>query len=145
MLLIKENLDIWYRAYKAQYDRTTKYIKSRKGKMRDTDGPMTRKEFEIDFRSMVFDHPKKSGKQLAEMMAKQELYTRSYAQAKKYAEAHVAAFGDEVNINLIQQYRMQSREDVFTTIKRVRRRMRDDGFDSGAITILIGQEFFGSE
>lgn len=144
MLLTKTNLDIWYKEYRAQYDRTKKYIKSRKGTYRDVE-PMTRKEFAVDFESMVNDNPKVSGKKIAQTMAKQELYTTSYGQAKKYAEAHVAAFGGEVNINLIQQYRIEVRTDIFTVIKQVRRQMKDEGFDNGAIATVISQEFFGSE
>ena len=144
MLLVKENFDIWYREYQAQYKRTTKYIKSRKGTIRDTE-PMTRKEFEIDFRSVLEDNPNKSGKQIAQMMAKQELYTTSYSQAKRYAEAHVSAFGGEVNINLIQQYRLETRRDVFDNIQSLRRQMKHDGFTDSAIALVVSQEFFGSE
>lgn len=144
MLLIKENFDIWYNEYKEQYKRTTKYVKSRKGKLRDTT-PLTRKEFEIDFRSMVTDNPKKSGTQIAKMMAKQELYTTSWSQAERLAKAHAAEFGGDVNLALIQQYRMESRQEIFGTIKQLRHRMSAEGFDSGAIRLIVAQEFFGSE
>lgn len=144
MLLIKENFDIWYDEYREQYKRTTKYVKSRKGKLRDTT-PLTRKEFEIDFRSMVTDNPKKSGTQIAKMMAKQELYTTSWSQAERIAKAHTAEFGGDVNLALIQQYRMESRQEIFDTIRQLRSRMSAEGFDSGAITLIVAQEFFGSE
>lgn len=145
MLLKKENLDIWYREYQEQYKRTTKYIRSRKGKIRDINGPMTRKEFEVDFRSVLEDNPKKSGKQIAQMMAKQELYTISWKQAKNIAEAHVYAFGGNVDINLIQQYRLETRRDVFENIQLLRRQMKLDGFDDTSIASVVSQEFFGSE
>ena len=94
---------------------------------------------------MVADNPKKSGTQIAKMMAKQELYTISWSQAERIAKAHVAEFGGEVNLALIQQYRMESRQDIFTSIQSLRQQMRSEGFDSGAINLVVSQEFFGSE
>lgn len=143
MLFNKENFDIWYRQYQEQYKRTTKYITSRGGTVRDTT-PLTRTEFEIDFKSMVADNPKKSGVQIAKMMAKQELYETSFSQARRYAEAHVSEFGGVVDINLIQKYRLGTQTDIFETIKEFRNQMKLSGFTNQAAALMISQEFFGS-
>ena len=144
MLFNDENYDIWYRQYKEQYKKTTKYIVSRGGSVRDTK-PLTRSEFEIDFKSMAADNPKKSGAQIAKTMAKQELYETSFSQAKKFAEAHVNEFGGTVDINLIQRYRLGTETDIFETIRGYREQQKQAGFtNKKQLALMVSQEFFGS-
>lgn len=144
MLLTEQNIDIWYRVYKKQYETTKKYITSRKGSYRDI-GMMSRDDFETDFRAMVSDNPKLGGTAIAKKMAKQDLYTTSYAQGKRLAEAHTDVFGGEVDIQIIQKYRLGLTSDIFNIIQAVRKDMKSQGFSNNAIAIMISQQFFGSE
>lgn len=144
MLLTKQNIDIWYSVYEKQYETTKKYITSRKGSYRDI-GMMSRDDFETDFRAMVGDNPALGGTAIAKKMAKQDLYTTSFAQGKRLAEAHADVFGGNVNIHMIQSYRLGLNSDIFNIIQTVRKDMKSQGFSNEAIAILISQQFFGSE
>lgn len=144
MLLTDQNIDIWYRVYKKQYETTKKYITSRKGSYRDI-GMMSRSDFETDFRAMVGDNPTLGGTAIAKKMAKQDLYTTSYAQGKRLAEAHKDVFGGDLNIHLIQNYRLGLTSDIFTTIQTARKDMKSQGLSNAVIAMTISQQFFGSE
>ena len=143
MLITKTNIDIWYQEYKDQYKRTTKYIKSRGGEPREL-SMLSRAEFEMDFRSEVLDNPKKSGTQIAKSMAKEELFTKSFRQAQKYAEAHVKEFGGSVNAQLIAQYRLEKNKDIFPIIESRRSELFSKGKTKADVALIISQEFYGS-
>lgn len=143
MLMTKENLDIWYREYKKQFERSTKYSKSRGGTTRGLT-PLTRAEFQMDFISETFDNPKLSGKQVAQRMAKQEVFPQSYAQATRHAEAHVREFGGKLTPDLISKYRIQSENKVFEAISNRRYELQTKGLSASEIKLTIGQEFYGS-
>lgn len=143
MLITKTNLDIWYNEYRAQYTRSTKYIKSRGGKPSDLT-PLTRAEFEVDFQSMHFDKPKLSGKQLAQRMAKDEVYVVSSKQAIKRAEAESRVTGKPVDVNMITGYMMGTRQNLWDELKEFRALSKELGNNSYQTNLLISQEIFGS-
>lgn len=144
MLLIKENIDIWYREYARQFEKSVKYIKSRKGSTRGLK-PLSRRDFQYDFISQTYDNPNLSGAQIARKMAKQEVFPQSWKQAEKHAEAHVAKFGGKVDIGLITKYRIQSEDRIFELQEERRVELKQKGFSSNEIALLISQEFYGSE
>jgi hypothetical protein len=146
MLITDKNIDIWYREYLKQYEKTKKYVTSRGGKVRDIK-PSSRQDFKVDFLSSISDENKLSGTKIAQNLAKQELYETSWKQAEKYAKAHVEKFGGEVNLNLIQRYRMNAvrGQNIWNVIKERRRELKFDGLSTYSANMIIGQEFFGSE
>lgn len=143
MLITEQNIDIWYNEYKAQFKRSTKYVKSRKGKTRGLE-MLSRAEFGVDFRSTALDNPTKSGNQIAKSMAKQEVFAQTQKQAIKSAEAHVAEFGGELTPELVTRYRTQSISDIFDVQNKRREELRAEGKSSGEIAMTISQEFYGS-
>lgn len=146
MLITDVNIDIWYRQYLKQYEKTKKYVTSRGGKVRDIK-PSSRSDFKIDFISSVNEHQKLSATRIAQNLAKQELYETSWEQATKFAKAHVKKFGGTVNFNLIQRYRMGAvrGQNIWNSIAERRKELRTDGLSSYSANLIIGQEFFGSE
>lgn len=145
MLITKENIDIWYKEYKEQYARSTKYVKSRRGITRGLP-PLSRKEFEMDFKSAIRDkdNSKKSGAQIARGMAKQEVFTMSFKQAKAASEAHIQRFGGKLTPELITKYRLEQVKDIFPLISTRGKELKKLGNDNATIALIIGQEFFGS-
>lgn len=145
MIINDTNLDIWYNDYLKKFKNTKAYIERKGGTVR-TSKPMSRGDFAIDFRSMVYDNPKMYGKQIAEEMATQDLYMVSKQQAKNYAAAEYRATGNKsaLSINVITEYRLGIRTDLFDSVKIVRADMKRQGFSNDAIVLFIGQEFFGS-
>ena len=145
MLITDGNIDIWYREYLKQYEKTKKYVTSRGGKVRDIK-PSSKSDFKIDFISSVSENKKVSGTRIAQNLAKQELYETSWNQAERFAKAHVEKFGGEVNINLIQRYRMNavSGQNIWSVISERRTELRANGLSSYSANLIIGQEFFGS-
>ena len=153
--MTKQNLDIWYKEYLNQYKKTKKYVKSRGGKLRmvNTDGklkevePSSRHDFLTDFISVANDNPKLSGKQIAQKMAKAELYELSWKNAEKLAESHVKEFGGKVSANLIYRYQMGAvkGENIWDKIKQRREQHDKEKINTYNSNKLIGQEFFGSE
>lgn len=146
MLMTKSNLDIWYNDYKKQFNASVKNAKSRGGSTRGIK-PLSRAEFGIDFTSEAFDNPKLSGKQLAQKMAKHDVYKVSGKQARAFAEAHIKKYGGELTPQLIMQYRLEtvSGNNIFEEIKLTSKILKDSGLSSYNVNILIGQQFFGSE
>ena len=146
MLITEKNIDIWYNEYLKQYNRTKKYVTSRGGKVRDIK-PSSRSDFKIDFISSVSENKKLSGTRIAQNLAKQELYETSWEQATKFAQAHVEKFGGEVNLNLIQRYRIDAvrGQNIWNVISERRRELKTNGLSTYSANLIIGQEFFGSE
>lgn len=144
MLIIEQNLDIWYREYRKQFDKSTKYAKSRHGATRGL-SPLSRTEFKYDFISTVNDNPKLSGKQIAQKMAKEEVFPQTYKQAIKHAEAHVQEFGGNVTIALINKYRIQSEDRIFDIMAARRQQLKAEGYRATDIAMIISQEFYGSD
>lgn len=149
MLLKEENFKIWYNEYQKQYERSTKYVKSRGGKNIRSGDMASYKDFKIDFLSEIEDNPKLSGKQIAKKMAKDELYKVSWKQAEKQAKIHVEQFGGKLSLNLIQKYRIEAfkagEQSIWTLIKKRRQELKAEGYSSYRSDIIIGQEFFGSD
>lgn len=144
MLITNENIDIWYKEYKAQFERSTKYVKSRKGATRGLT-MSSKSEFRMDLLSEHYDNPKLSGTQIAKKIAKSEVFAVSHKQATKSAEAHVNEFGGRVTMDLINKYRTQSISDIFDVAEARRSELRRQGLSSSEIAFAIGQEFFGSD
>lgn len=140
------DLDIYYSAYLKQRAKTIKYIKSRKGII-PTFGekPISKRDFEMDIKSIKLDNPKESYVAIAKKYAKEQLYEYSYKEAERRAEAHITRYGGQVNINLIQRYRMQSERQIFDDILVTRTSLKSNGMSNKDIEIFISQEFFGSE
>lgn len=144
MLITDKNIDIWYNEYKQQFERSTKYVKSRKGATRGLT-MSSKSEFKMDLLSEHYDNPKLSGTQIAKKIAKSEVFAVSHKQALKSAEAHVSEFGGKVTMDLISKYRTQSISDIFDLTEAKRIELKRQGKTSSEIALLIGQEFFGSE
>lgn len=146
MLITDKNIDIWYKEYRDQYARSTKYIKSRKGITRGLP-ELSRKEFEMDFKSAARDKDnlKKSGTQIAKSMAKQEVFGLSFKQARAASEAHIEKFGGTLTTEFINEYRLQKVKDIFPLISARGKELKKLGKASDEIALIIGQEFFGSK
>lgn len=146
MLITDVNIDIWYREYLKQYEKTKKYVTSRGGKVRDIK-PSSKHDFKIDFLSSVSENKKLSGTKIAQKLAKEELYETSWSQAEKFAKAHAETFGEEINLNLIQRYRMNAvrGQNIWNVIKERRSELGAEGLSSYQSNLIISQEFFGSE
>lgn len=144
MLITNENIDIWYNEYKQQFERSTKYVKSRKGITRGL-AMSSKAEFRMDLMSEHYDNPRLSGTQIAKKIAKSEVFAVSYKQAMKSAEAHVGEFGGKITTDLISKYRTQAISDIFDLTEAKRIELKKQGKTSSEIAFLIGQEFFGSE
>ena len=148
MLITESNIDIWYRAYVAQRQRSEKYVKSRKGETRGL--PVsTKAEFKLDFLSSIKDNPKLSGKQLAEKMAKEETYKLSQKQVTKIAEGISTYHGRPITPGLVAQVRVGATgaDPFWSNVTARQLELREAGIpwegDTG-IQAIIGQEFFGS-
>lgn len=146
MILSEKNLDIWYKDYLKKFKNVSKFI-TRKGGTPQSTKPMSRGDFKTDFISMTSDHPNINGKKIAETMAQQELYSKSYAQSKKLAEAEFKMTGQKPKniMEVILQYRMDKRQNIWSNIKSTRILMKSQGFTNESITSFISQEFFGSQ
>ena len=144
MIISEKNLDIWYREYLNQRERTAKYIKSRGGQIRSTK-PLSRSDFEVDFKSEVEDNPKKTAKNIAKKMAKDDLFILTHRQSEKLSEAHVKEFGGKSNISFIMKYRLGLITDSWDVIESRRQELFSEGYNTYRANITIGQEFFGSE
>lgn len=145
MILSDDNLNIWYKDYLKKFENVTKYIKRQGGTPMSTK-PMSRQEFGIDFISMTYDNPSMSGKNIAQTMAQQELYSKSYTQAKKLAEAEISMSNvtPKDKMKIINEYRMDIRQNIWNGIRQIRSNMKAQGFSNEAITLFISQEVFGS-
>jgi hypothetical protein len=155
MLITEQNLDIWYKAYRKQFDATSKRLKSRGLKIRQVTGrdgkqqdvqPLTRAQFAGDFRSELADITSagkyKSGERIAQSMAKTEVYAQSYEQAKKAAQQAVDTQGKTMSTKLIEYYRSGSWWDV---IQQKRAELSELGYNTYEQNLQISEEFYGSE
>ena len=122
MILSNENINIWYKDYVKKYNNIKKFIKSRGGISLNI--PMLSKQaFEIDFRSIAYDYPNTNGKKLAETLAQNQLYTKSSKQARKAAEAEMSKLGTPVALQIITEYRLGIRTNIWDAIKHKKKVM----------------------
>jgi len=145
MLITEQNIDIWYREYKAQRARSEKYVQSRKGVTREL--PVSsRAEFKLDFLTAVSDNPKLSGKQIAQKMAKEETYTLSNKQVTKIAEAMSTYHGIPVTPQLVAQIRVGATgaDPFWATITARQYELKGNGMSWDEVKVIVSQEFFGS-
>lgn len=148
MIFSETNLKKWYDEYRQQLVRSAKYIESSriKGKIRDNFKPLTEAQFKYDIISVSSDMPSvKSGKVLAQIMAKQEVYPLSYAQALRHARAHAKLTGEKPTIDLINRYRSKSEDYVFKSIRTRREELFHEGKTSREVWMEIGQQYYGSD
>lgn len=137
MLVNETNLQIWYRAYKKQFEKTTKYVKSRKGQTR-LSTPSNYSDFKLDFKSQLKDS-KLSGKQLAQKMAKQEVFYVSKKQAQTAAREYARQMGQRFDYGLMTKMRLS----LFEQTQEYRKTLT--GMSSYQQNKLIAQHFFGSQ
>lgn len=143
--MTNHDLDIYYSAYLKQRKKTLKYITSRKGTIPVYGkNPVSKSDFRLDMMSLKVENPKDSYVALAKKYAKEQLYEFSYKEAERRAEAHIRAFGGQINPALIQQYRMQGRRELYDAILTERTNLKGQGFTNAQIELYISQEFFGS-
>lgn len=153
MLITEQNIDIWYREYLAQRKRSEKYVKSRKGVLRGLE-VSTRAQFRKDLVTNASDNPKLSGKQLAQKMAKEEVFSLTSAEAMARAKAMSTYHGIPVTPQLVAQIRVGATGIVssfWATVTARQYELHDAGYkwrssnpDEETVETLIGQEFFGS-
>ena len=154
MLITEQNLDIWYKAYRKQFDATSKRLKSRglkirqisnNGKLQDVK-PLTRAQFAGDFKSELADITAsgkyKSGERIAQSMAKTEVYAQSYEQAKKAAQNAVDTRGKTMSTSLIEYFRSGSWWEV---VQQKRAELAELGYNTYEQNLQISEEFYGSE
>ena len=137
MLIVEENLHIWYREYKKQFEKSKKWISSRGGQIR-FNTPSNYTDFKTDFLSQVSDNPTKSGKQIAQKMAKAEAFSVTTKQAEKAAEAFAKKRGIQVTQPLVNQFRL----NLFEQTEEYRKTLSGSTY---AQNKMIAQHFFGSE
>lgn len=94
----EENIDIYYREYKKQFEKTTRYVKSRGGRVDEEyqENRLTKDEFRVEFISAIDSNPNVGAKKLVQDMAKSDVYTFSKSQAYKAAEREAALSGVEL-------------------------------------------------
>lgn len=138
MLITEENIKIWYREYVKQFEKTTKYVKARKGQVRGT-APSSYHWFKTDFMSEVKDPSVKSGAQLARKMAKAEVYTVSSKQARLAAETLSKKTGKRLTPNMLASFKL----NLFKQTEEYRASL-DSTLSATEKNKLIAQNFFGS-
>ena len=94
----ERNIDVYYREYNKQFDKTTKYVKSRGGKVQKEyqEDRLTKSEFKTEFISAVDSNPNVSAKRLVQNMAKEHVYDFSKEQARKAAEREAVLIGTKL-------------------------------------------------
>lgn len=152
MLITEQNIDIWYREYKAQRQRSEKYVKSRKGVTRGL--PVsTRAEFKLDFLTTVSDNPKLSGKQIAQKMAKDETFPLTNKQVMNIAKAISTYHGIPVTPQLVAQIRVGATgaDPFWADVTARQYELHAQGYkwkssdpNEETVETLVSQEFFGS-
>ena len=137
MLINEQNLKLWYREYKKQFEKTTKYVKSRGGQVR-TGSASDYEWFKTDFMSEALGS-KLSGKQIAQKMAKAEVYTVSSKQARLAAETLSNKTGKKLTPNMLASFKL----NLFKQTEEYRASL-DDTKSSYEKNKDIAQFFFGS-
>lgn len=140
------NIDFYYREYKKQFDKTTKYVKSRGGRVQEEyqENRLTRDEFAVEFISAIDSNPNVGAKKLVQDMAKEHVYDFSREQAYKAAEREAALTGVELTQQLINSYRMGYNKNIFEIAKHAYREFRKVLGSSTAARIKVSQEIWGS-
>lgn len=142
-LLTDLNIDFWFERYRSQYDRSKKYVERKGGKVRDIP-PLSRKEFEIDFRSEVEDNPELSGTKIAQKMAKDDVYLHSFKQAKALAKAEAEREGKPLRGQDIENIRFGI-TNLWSDIETTNQELKNAGFNGKERKLKIGEQFYGSK
>ena len=149
MIVSDRNLDIWYKDYLKKYKSTKKFILS-KGVTPRNMPPETRYDFARDFESTHEDHPELSGKQIAELMAKQDLYPKSPLAAKTAAKAEADRKNIKMTPKLVLEFLLDENTDLWTDIANFKKneialaKQQNKILSSEDVALLVAQEFFGS-
>lgn len=141
MLIVEENIQLWYREYKKQFEKSKKWITSRGGQIR-FNTPSNYTDFKTDFLTQVTHNPTKSGKQIAQKIAKEEAFSVTTKQAEKAAEFHARKEGVKLTQPLVNKFRLNLFEQT-EEYRRTDPEMR--GKTTYGQNKLIAQHFFGSE
>lgn len=141
-LLTDSNIDFWFKQYRSQYDRSKNYAERQGGEVRDIP-PLSRKEFEIDFRSEVEDNPGLSGTKIAQKMAKDDVYPHSFKQARAAAKAIAEKEGRDITAEDIRNIRTNA-TDFWGNLSSFNNELKNAGLNSKERKLKISQEFFGS-
>ena len=141
-LLTDSNIDFWFKQYRAKYARSKKYAERQGGEVRDVP-PLSRKEFEIDFRSEIEDNPNLSGSKIAQKMAKDDVYTHSFKQARAAAKAIAEKEGREITSKDIINIRTNA-TGFWNDLGSYNNELKKSGLNSKQRRLKISQEFFGS-
>lgn len=142
-LLTDSNIDFWFKQYRSQYDRSKKYAERQGGEVRDIP-PLSRKEFEIDFRSEVEDNPELSGTKIAQKMAKDDVYTHSFKQARAAAKAKAEKEGRAISGEDIWNIRLNS-TGFWDDVRSFANKLKIKGLSGKEQRLKVGQQFFGSK
>lgn len=145
MLMTEENIDIFYREYKKQLNKTIKYAKSRGGIITPRgENVMNRTEFKTYFIGFAADSGEKSGMKIARDIAKDQVYELSHKQAVRAAERAATLFGDTYNINEIMRYRIGARKEIFDYQHERIRDLMKSGLTIKEAKKAVSQEIWGS-
>lgn len=137
MLITEENIQLWYREYSKQFAKTEKYVASRGGQTR-AGKPSSYYWFKTDFLEAA-KTTTLSGKQLAQKMAKAEVYTVSSKQARLAAETLSKKTGKRLTPNMLASFKL----NLFKQTEEYRASL-DSTLSATEKNKLIAQNFFGS-
>lgn len=145
MILSERNIDIWYKAYVAQYKGTTEYARRLGGTIRDSK-MYTRDKFKYFFLREVSSGTKVGGKKIAQTMAKDQLYLLSHRQAETRARAVADYRGTKFSLHsvMMQRLMIDPSQDFWGAVRGRRAEYRELGYASSEIIMALGQDFFGS-
>lgn len=146
MILSERNIDIWYKAYVAQYKGTTQYAKRLGGTLRESK-MYTRDKFRYLFLTEIDNGTKLVGKKLAQTMAKDQLYLLSHRQAETRAKAVSKYRGTKFSLNAIMMQRLMAdpSEDLWSAVREREAEYKEFGFSLLQVDMFIGQDFFSSK
>ena len=146
MILSERNIDIWYKAYVAQYKGTTQYAKRLGGTLRESK-MYTRDKFRYLFLTEIDNGTKLVGKKLAQTMAKDQLYLLSHRQAETRARGVAKYRGTKFSLHSVMMQRLMAdpSEDFWGSVMERKAEYREMGYASSEIKMFLGQDFFSSK
>ena len=142
----EENIDIYYKEYQKQFEKTTKYVKSRGGRVDEEyqENRLTKDEFRVEFISAIDSNPNVGAKKLVQDMAKSDVYTFSKSQAYKAAEREAALSGITLTQQLIYSYRAGFNTNIYEVSKQLYREYKKILGSATEARIKVSQEVWGS-
>ena len=145
------NIEEAYKIYEEKYDKLVEQQRKRGQSPRYS--KMSFGDFSDDWEENRLDYgPKYSGKQIAEALAKKDVYQHSFKQGKAVYKALQADVDfEELNVSE-RSFALQYQQGIYNkqldsfwqTIREHREVMEAEGYSKRDIAIEIGQMFFGS-